>query len=224
MIDYPESDFQLLETILWKRRFHLLSEHMSRLEHSSKKLGFTFRQESIKDQLLGLEQSALTIGKSFKVRLLLSRNGKSSVEAQEITRQTRLVWNCATSALLTHSDNLFLCHKTTNRGFYDSELHKNKLLGYDEVLFCNERGEVTEGSITNILARINGAWVTPAVGCGLLPGVYRGNLLKRMKGKLREARISFKDLLGAERILLCNSVRGCIAVGKIDTTEGSVKS
>lgn len=136
------------------------------------------------------------------------------LEAQEITLQTRLVWNCAASAVPVNSGDPYLYHKTTNRDLYDTELRKHKQLGYDEVLFCNQHGEVTEGAISNILAKIDGTWVTPDVRCGLLPGVYRGHLLKRMSGKLREARVSLKDLLGAERILLCNSVRGCIALGK----------
>ena len=59
----------------------------------------------------------------------------------------------------------------------------------DEVILLNERGEVCEGTITNIFVDFgDGALVTPALACGLLPGVLRGELLDA--GRAREAVLS----------------------------------
>jgi para-aminobenzoate synthetase / 4-amino-4-deoxychorismate lyase len=215
------SDFQLLESILWNTRFFLLEEHLRRLENSSLVLGIPLQGKTIQGYLANFEKMTLTKGKSFKVRLLVSQDGACTVEAEEIRIQKKLPWNVGVSAIPTSSRDPYLYHKTTNRSLYNAELIKYRQLGYDEVLFCNEHGEVTEGAVTNILAKIHGRWVTPDVQCGLLAGVYRGCLMKRMNGRLQAARISMRELLQAERILLCNSVRGCITVGNLDTTVPS---
>jgi para-aminobenzoate synthetase/4-amino-4-deoxychorismate lyase len=218
----PEPDVQLLESILWNNGFFLLPEHLNRLKDSSRTLGFsTVQAESIEDALNDLEKTTLTKGKSFKVRLTVSRDGGCTVGAEEIMPRSKNVWNCALSPLPTDSRDKYLYHKTTNRALYDAELKKYRQSGFDEVLFCNEQGEVTEGSITNIIAKIHDTWVTPDVRCGLLAGVHRGYLLKRMNGRLRTACISLRELLEAERILLCNSVRGCIRVGALDANMRS---
>jgi para-aminobenzoate synthetase/4-amino-4-deoxychorismate lyase len=73
------------------------------------------------------------------------------------------------------------------------------------VIFLNERGEVTEGATTNIVAKIGGELVTPLLQCGLLPGVYREELLAG--GEIRERIITREELATAEEIFLLNSVR-----------------
>ncbi len=217
MASLPNPDFQLIESILWQDRFFLLSEHLQRLEDSSRTLGFAFDRESTEVRLAYFARTSLTKEKRVKVRLLVFRDGSSSVSAEEILTRRTSAWKIAMSAQPTDRGDVFLYHKTTNRSLYDSELKKYRLRGFDEILFRNKEGEITEGSISNILAKINGSWVTPDVQCGLLAGVYRGRLLNRMKGRLQTARISMRNLQQAERILLCNSVRGCITVGRLDS-------
>ncbi len=215
-----DPDFRLIESILWHRRFFLLEEHRHRLAGSALKFGFSYEPRRIEGCLRKFETGSLTKGLHYKVRVLLSRNGFCTVTAEELPLKKLGPWRLAVSAVRTDSSNIFLYHKTTNRQLYDSELKKYLQSGYHEVLFCNERGEVTEGSFTNVLAKINGSWVTPDLRCGLLPGVFRQHLLKRMRGRLVEARISVAQLAGADRIFVCNSVRGCIATGSPDTIIG----
>jgi para-aminobenzoate synthetase/4-amino-4-deoxychorismate lyase len=76
----------------------------------------------------------------------------------------------------------------------------------DDCILWNEHGEVTESTIANLCIRRGGAWFTPAVACGLLPGIMREELLRR--GRIREARITIADLFAADEIALINSVRG----------------
>jgi para-aminobenzoate synthetase/4-amino-4-deoxychorismate lyase len=101
-----------------------------------------------------------------------------------------------------------LRHKTTRREFYDRELRQAQAEGFGEVLFLNERDEVTEGAISNVFIEKQGAWFTPPVGCGLLPGVYRRHLLETMPNT-SERVLLLNDLLEADAIYLCNAVRGC---------------
>ena len=62
----------------------------------------------------------------------------------------------------------------------------------------NERGEVCDGTITTVFARSGGGLVTPPLGCGLLPGVLRGEMLAR--GECREAVLRAADLAGGRAL------------------------
>ena len=75
----------------------------------------------------------------------------------------------------------------------------------DDVLLVNERGEVTESTRANLVAEIDGALWTPPVSCGLLPGVFRAELLRR--GIVAERVLRPEDLGRAGRLWLVNSVR-----------------
>ncbi len=78
--------------------------------------------------------------------------------------------------------------------------------GVDDVLLVNERGEVTEGTIANLVAELNGEMLTPALDCGLLPGTMRSRLLK--EGRVREGIIRVGELSRCTGLWLVNSVRG----------------
>jgi len=100
-------------------------------------------------------------------------------------------------------------HKTTNRAFYDQPRQQaHAAHGVDEVLFRNERGELTEGSITNLFVARDGMLLTPPLSSGLLPGTLRAELLAT--GKATEQVLTLADLETAEAIWLGNSVRGLI--------------
>ena len=78
----------------------------------------------------------------------------------------------------TLSTDVFLRHKTTHRPLYDRLFAAAQRAGFDEVLFLNQRDEVTEGAISNIFVRIEGRLYTPPLACGVLPGVFRRHLLE----------------------------------------------
>ncbi len=73
------------------------------------------------------------------------------------------------------------------------------------MLLVNERGELTESTIANLVVRMDGALWTPPLDAGLLPGVFRADLLAR--GEVRERTLHPADLHGADEIWLVNSVR-----------------
>ena len=77
----------------------------------------------------------------------------------------------------------------------------------DDALFFNERGELTEGAIHNVFIVKDGVWKTPPVECGLLPGTYRAQFLREKPEASTEV-LKIDDLMSADQIYLCNSVRG----------------
>lgn len=77
--------------------------------------------------------------------------------------------------------------------------------GYDDVILWNEKCEVTESCIANIVVELDGELYTPPVRCGLLAGTFRAHMLEQ--GKVRERVISMEDLVRSPHIYLVNSVR-----------------
>ena len=84
------------------------------------------------------------------------------------------------------------------------------LNGCDEVVFLNQRGELTEGTRTTLFLEQDGRLFTPALACGLLPGTLREELLDLPRAAASEAVLTPADLARADRIYLGNSVRGLI--------------
>jgi para-aminobenzoate synthetase/4-amino-4-deoxychorismate lyase len=75
----------------------------------------------------------------------------------------------------------------------------------DDVVLWNERGEVTETTIANIVVDIDGELFTPPVSCGLLAGTFRAMLVAA--GTVRERVITIEMLKQCRQIHAVNSVR-----------------
>lgn len=102
-----------------------------------------------------------------------------------------------------NSHDPFLYHKTPRRRTYDSA--RAAVADCDDVVLFNERGEITETTIANVVVRLDGRLVTPPVECGLLPGVFRAQLLAR--GEVTEQVITVADLWRGSELFAVNSVR-----------------
>jgi para-aminobenzoate synthetase/4-amino-4-deoxychorismate lyase len=100
----------------------------------------------------------------------------------------------------------FLYHKTTVRGVYDEAFAEAQRQGASEALLVNHRGELTEGSRSNIVLRRGERLLTPRVSSGLLAGVYRASLIAR--GGVEEATLTLRDLEECDEVLLCNALWG----------------
>jgi para-aminobenzoate synthetase/4-amino-4-deoxychorismate lyase len=78
--------------------------------------------------------------------------------------------------------------------------------GYSDVLLFNDRGELTESTIANLVVEIDGELLTPPIECGLLPGTLRAHLLAERR--VREEILPITRIGPATRCWLANSVRG----------------
>ena len=124
-----------------------------------------------------------------------------------------LAINVTLSPHRTRSDDPFLRHKTTNRHLYNNELTRARSEGFDEVIFLNERGELTEGAISNLFVEIPGdpggagKLLTPPLASGVLPGILRRYLLET-NPNLEERPLTLADLEHPNTLWLGNSLRG----------------
>ncbi len=206
----PAHTFQLIETMRFEpdNGYYLLDRHLERLTDSARYFGYPIDQKAV---VATLESQASTFGQRVqRVRLLLDSNGECSVTAVEIDHPASAAqMTYVVSEHAVRSDDTFLYHKTTRRELYDGEhAALSGRLGCDEVVFLNERGELAEGSRTNIFLERSGTLITPALECGLLPGTLRAELLA--KGEAREGVLTLADLETADRVYLGNSVRGLV--------------
>jgi para-aminobenzoate synthetase/4-amino-4-deoxychorismate lyase len=202
-----EPEFKLIETFYWDRRYRFLREHLVRLRDSAKYWGFGFDEGKIKKALN--DAAELFPKNPRRVRMTLANNGDIEITHGDYSPQ-RFGWAGISTHKVSSSDR-FLYHKTTRRALYEQELGNARERGLDDLLFFNERGELTEGTIHNVFVVKRGQWFTPPISCGLLPGVFRDHLLKTQKN-CREAILKLQDLKRADAIYLCNSVRGVFPV------------
>jgi para-aminobenzoate synthetase/4-amino-4-deoxychorismate lyase len=213
-----DAPFELIETLRFERGkgFHLLERHLARLQSSAAHFGYPFSREAV---LAALDAEAARIEAPVAlVRLLLAEDGGLTVTSTPIELPTKdTVWHFVISdRRLDEKDPLFY-HKTTRRQFFDREMERQKALTQcDEVVFLNKKGELTEGTRTNLFIELDGRLFTPALTCGLLPGTLREELLDLPRAAASEAVLTPQDLLAADRIYLGNSVRGLIRAELIE--------
>ena len=189
--------FQLFESILLENgKYFLLQRHLERLSRSAAFFGFEFRVEEVK---AALDNVAVN---NAKVRLVLSKHGEIEVDVAriEINDKSRRV---ALATQPVDSSDRFLFHKTTRRDFYNAQLSARP--DCDDIIFWNEKGEITESTIANVVVEIDGELFTPPIECGLLAGTFREQLLA--EGKIKERVVTVHEFRNATRFFLINSVR-----------------
>lgn len=197
--------FEILESILWSSQegFYLLEQHFQRLQESANYFGFPCDLQLARRQLDALAEGLPPL--AHKVRLLLSKSGNFTCNAAAIDlAQNSNPVHLGLAVQPVSSKDVFLYHKTTWRKVYDAELSASP--GYDDILLWNERDELTETCLGNIVVQIGGNLFTPPVECGLLPGIFRENLITQ--GIVHERVIRRDEVTGCERVFVVNSVRG----------------
>lgn len=192
--------FDLLETLKWTDTagFLLADRHLDRMAASADYFGIPWSRDSVYDALMSAVVGARG---ARRVRLLLGRDGAARVELGELTPLVAPL-RVAFAQTPVSSADVWLHHKTTNRAVYDSA--RAAVPSVDDVVLWNEREEVTESTVANVVAEIDGARVTPPVSSGLLAGTFRAELLAR--GQIAERVIRREELRGVP-LWLVNSVR-----------------
>lgn len=199
------SNVELLESIgVRNGQTKHMDLHIRRLHDSAMKLGIAFDENNIRYQIT--KEIEILSGESlYKLRVVLGSALTVTSQRIEPMTQPQLVQFASHPV---DSTNPFLKIKTTARGLY--EQHKNEHPDVFDVLLFNERDEVTEFTIGNLVIERDGILLTPPVESGLLPGVFRENLL--CEGAITEQILTKEDVKRADRIWLINSVREWVHV------------
>lgn len=197
------ADFDLLETLLWEPDggWFLLEGHLARLAASAEYFGYGWDEDAVRARLADVVADPPS-PHPLRARLTMDRAGRVEVESAPLRSGPEPV-RVAVSAEPVDSRDPLLYHKTTRRDGYARRAAARP--DCDDVLLVNERGELTESTIANLVVRMDGGLWTPPLECGLLPGVLRADLLAR--GEVRERVLRREDLERAEETWLISSVR-----------------
>ncbi len=201
----------LVETFRWEPGEGIIRKkhHFARLASSARSLGYEYDELAFQSAV-----QKISGGAPQKCRLILSENGTIVLEHEDLEAMSQPVL----LALSKHPLSLGVQeyrHKVLARDFYDGERSRvSGKTGCSEIIFLNPKGEVCEGSFTNIFVELEGQLYTPLLSSGLLPGVLRGQLVE--KGEVLQKVMTIRDLESAEKIWIGNSLRGFMAAKFVD--------
>jgi para-aminobenzoate synthetase/4-amino-4-deoxychorismate lyase len=212
----PVKPFEIIETMkIEDGKIFLLDEHLDRMKQTSDYFLFSFDRKKIKSYLNKIINISDT--ESYRLRLSLDKYGRLCHVISKLIQLPQEI-KVIISKNKIHSKDRFQYFKTTNRRLYDREYKSFAAKGFFDAIYFNERGELAEGTITNIFIYKNDVISTAPINAGILPGIYRKYLLKNDSG-IRERRLYLADLLEADKIILTNSVRGEVTVNKLFLDE-----
>ena len=211
--------FGLIETLRCEpggtQPYPLLERHLRRLSASAAHFGIACNIPELRNRL-----DAFAAGRTVphRVRVELRPDGEVLITGGEVEQETGIARTVTLSNTSMDSRDPLLLHKTTARARYETELRQAMATGHFDILFFNERGELTEGARCNVFLDVGeDRLLTPPLECGLLDGVYRRKLLE--EGRAREARLTRSDLMAAKAIFLSNALRGLIPARLVESDQ-----
>ncbi|WP_321870380.1 aminodeoxychorismate synthase component I [Paraburkholderia tropica] len=191
-----------------------LDRHLARLAASAAWLDFPCDVEALRARLSETCASFVDEDSPHRVRVALAKHGEFVVTSAPLAALAS-----ETVGVLLASDHGYapvasadalLLRKSTRRVDFDHAWREAETQGGFDMLFFNERGELTEGGRSNVFVKLGGQWFTPPLASGLLPGVMRGVLLDDEAFGAQERVLTRDDVLDAEALLLTNALRGAL--------------
>ncbi|WP_261542970.1 aminodeoxychorismate synthase component I [Burkholderia multivorans] len=207
--------FQLFETTCATRADGIrhVDRHLARLQRSADAFGFRFDADALR-RAIEARCAALDGDGPYRMKLSLAKDGTLDIVAaalKPLPAGPVRVWLAADHGFApTCANDALLLHKTTRRADYDRAWQAAEALGGFDMLFVNERGELTEGGRSNLFVKLDGQWVTPPLASGVLPGVMRAVLLDDRAFGAVERIVTRDDLARAQALLLTNALRGAL--------------
>jgi len=205
-LERANTPFDLLETLaLEGGQLRHTALHLQRLAGAAAHFGIPWNLSKARHCLRQLAQ-AHPQGR-WRVRLLLDPQGEARAQAFAMDASPELVRLQLADRPLMEAHDEFVRFKTTRRAHYDA--FAPRVPGVFDTVLWNAEGEITECTRGNVAMLIDGRWVTPALSCGLLPGVGRALALR--DGTLTEAVVRVDDLPAVQGWAFVNSLRGWMA-------------
>ncbi|MBL7166064.1 MAG: aminotransferase class IV [Dehalococcoidales bacterium] len=211
-----------------------LDRHLDRLLRSAERLGIVVKGEVLESAVTetiranGLSDArtrlTVSIGEGGVVPdpttcgepTVLVVAGNYQPFSEEVYRKG---FSAVISSIRRNSQSPLSGMKTLN--FLESMLARQeaRTAGGDEALLLNERGLLTEASMSNVFLVSNGSLRTPGLESGVLPGVTREAVLELAGGlgmDAVECDITMNDLTVADEAFLTNSVMEVMPLTEVD--------
>ena len=104
-------------------------------------------------------------------------------------------------------------HKTLNYGDCILEKRAAAAAGINEKVFVNTKGQISEGTVSNIFFVRKNMIYTPQLSCGLLPGILREYVMSKFS--VVETIIYPDELMYYEECFVTNSLMGVMPVRQL---------
>jgi branched-subunit amino acid aminotransferase/4-amino-4-deoxychorismate lyase len=207
--------FETIKTIGGNPLF--LNEHLARARSGAEKLGYPMDAEDVLRKIISEELLRSAVTTHFgRLRLCFYEDSSISISHSEYEKWTRPA-RVTLSDWIVDETSLTCNIKSLPFAMNLDALREAKLRDFDEIIRFNRRGEVCEGATANLFAKIGGAWFTPNLASGCLPGIIRGFLLSTLP--VSERSISRDELPEIESFFLVSSLRELQPVSHIDQIE-----
>lgn len=202
-----------------------LYEHFNRMKNSSMELNIEMNLDFEKFKKIVTNEIAKNFSDVFVLRInLLKNKGKSQIffNKRDYVYTSDLYergYDLNFSSVLRNETSKILYHKTFNYLENFLELETAKAKGYDETIFLNTKGYISECSTCNIFIINKEKIYTPKIENGILNGIIREQIIDKVKKigiEVCQENISKDFLLKGEEVFLTNSLIGIMPVRKIE--------
>lgn len=207
------------ETILIKNsKAIFIEEHLRRLENSLNVLSIENNIEK-NDILLYINERQIENG---ILKIMVSKeNVILSFRDNEYTKEDYdRGFNLCISKVLRNETSKLTYIKSFNYGDNILEKIEAKNKGYDEPIFLNTKGYISEGATSNIFFIKGNDIYTPRIENGLLNGIIRNKLIE--KYNVTEIDIKYNEIMEYEEVFITNSILGIMPVRSIEEYEFSM--
>ncbi len=222
----------------YKGSVYRLSDHIKRLTSSASFLGIPLTLSDKEISQIVYETLKINNLQEAYIKIILSGGTYSGKLSDPSSKSTFVViskpitsfpesWykegiSVTFSSIRRNSASPIYQHKTLN--FLENIIAKREAeeKGYQEAIFLNNEGYLTEGSVTNIFLVKKGDLFTPSVDCGLLPGITRQvvfEICSHLGILCKERKIKPEEIWDADEIFLTNSIREILPVARINTHQ-----
>lgn len=201
----------IFETILWREKPVFLNEHIIRLKKGMDRIGLLPLEEEKLSEYL----SKLNIkNKSVKITVtplnIIITEREIPYKEEDYNKGMTLT----VSKVIRNSTSLLSYIKSTCYIENLIEKENGKKVGYDDVLFLNEKGYITETSCANIFIVKNNEIFTPKVEDGLLDGIIRRKIIENFR--VEEKSLTLEELKTSDEVIITNSLMGAMSIKKIE--------
>ncbi|KXG75526.1 D-alanine aminotransferase [Thermotalea metallivorans] len=221
--------YGLFETVkVQEGKMYFFTEHMERLRRGCSIL--EMKLEFSPDVICQWCDALIDKNNLFHggVRIAYTKNGDlydlliTTREHPYPKEQYEKGWKVCFSPMKRNPESLLAGIKSNNYLENILSLRKAKEKGYDEAIFLNVYGKITEGAISNIFFVKNHIVYTPSAACGILRGIMRDKVIHIMRSigvELQIGQYAKEEIYEADEIFATNSLIDIMPVSQLENKK-----
>ena len=195
-----------------------LEQHLNRLEEAAKflKLGSCAERGITEEKVQEyLDTHDIYYKKHGVLKIVLSAENmffqmRNNPYVEEVYAQG---FRAEISKVRRNETSPLVYHKTLNYGDCILEKRAATAAGIHEMIFINTKGQISEGTVSNIFFVRKNMIYTPQLSCGLLPGILRSYIMERFP--VTETIIYPDELMYYDECFVTNSLMGVMPVRQL---------